>query len=429
MATKVYFIACGFPPVGRGNSVTNACVANALADSFDVEVICRRPDGDLLLSYQEDASLVDELDPRLRVHRIAGARWWGLNEALYAVGLLPCYYLNWVWSAWRRRRDFAADGVLFAVHPVFSGVLLGIALKKCHGLPLLVDFRDDFAGGMTRGWRRLFYPLYRRLEGWVLRRADRVTVTTQTLKDWLIERHGLQEDRVGVVYNVVPEQAAAKAPERPAKKPGEALNILYAGAISAVQKPESILQAHALMEQSRPELKGRAQVEIYGPESPYFKLHMRDQFGPGRRFGGFVPRRDLMERMSACDIGFLALSAPTYAYALPTKLFEYIAAGIPVLASLPQGAARQLIESSQIGLVADPGDTAGLARQLARLVEDEALRRRCSLQATALQKRLRPRVQTDKWVRILQDMAGEDAPAAPPKKTNPIPHTLQEVKK
>ena len=32
---KLYFIACCFPPFGRGNSLTNACVANYLVEYFD----------------------------------------------------------------------------------------------------------------------------------------------------------------------------------------------------------------------------------------------------------------------------------------------------------------------------------------------------------------------------------------------------------
>lgn len=43
LKSKVYFIACCFPPFGRGNAITNSCVANFLARDFDVEV-----------SYQED---------------------------------------------------------------------------------------------------------------------------------------------------------------------------------------------------------------------------------------------------------------------------------------------------------------------------------------------------------------------------------------
>ena len=92
---KLYFIACCFPPVGRGNAVTNSCVANALAEQFDVRVICVRDPQGILLSYQRDESLVEGLHPDLEVERVEACRWFGLNEVLYGIGLLPCYHLNW----------------------------------------------------------------------------------------------------------------------------------------------------------------------------------------------------------------------------------------------------------------------------------------------------------------------------------------------
>ena len=74
---KVYFIACSFPPFGRGNSITNACVAQHLARYFDVEVICKEREDGFLINYEGDASLVRDLVDGLVVHRLRGGRWWG----------------------------------------------------------------------------------------------------------------------------------------------------------------------------------------------------------------------------------------------------------------------------------------------------------------------------------------------------------------
>ena len=60
----------------------------------------------------------------------------------------------------------------------------------------------------------------------------------------------------------------------------------------------------------------------------------------------------------------------------PTKLFDYIEAGIPIVAALPLGASRRIIEDHQIGLLFHP-DISCLAELLKRMVEDENLRREC----------------------------------------------------
>ena len=71
-------------------------------------------------------------------------------------------------------------------------------------MPLLVDFRDDFSGVMARGWRRGLSWYYRFFEKHIIRKADKITVTTEELRRDLIERYGIASEKVKVVYNIVP---------------------------------------------------------------------------------------------------------------------------------------------------------------------------------------------------------------------------------
>jgi glycosyltransferase involved in cell wall biosynthesis len=75
------------------------------------------------------------------------------------------------------------------------------------------------------------------------------------------------------------------------------------------------------------------------------------------------------------DIGLLLYQpAKNHVDALPTKLFEYMASGLPVIASdFPLW--RRILEESGAGLVADPGDPQAIAVAIDRLVADPALRR------------------------------------------------------
>ena len=80
------------------------------------------------------------------------------------------------------------------------------------------------------------------------------------------------------------------------------------------------------------------------------------------------------EVLFGADVAFLSLASDAFAYAVPGKLYDYIAHGRPLLASLPAGAASRIIEADGIGLVAPCGDAGALAAQLARLA-DPTLRR------------------------------------------------------
>ena len=399
---KLYFIACCFPPFGRGNAITNSCVANSLAHRFRVEVVCmERPEGGVI-SYQEDESLFKRLNPNLRIHRVQADGWFGLNTLFYAIGILPCYFLNWAWRVWRNRDQiFKNDGVVFAVYPVFSDLLLGFAISRFYKMPLLIDFRDDFLGVISGGWRRIFRPYYAYIERMLVKSAQKISVTTESLQHDIVKRYGLSTDQVEVVYNIVPSVPRQNNVDESLSKK---MNVIYAGAMSSVQKPEVLLKAYAQLRKTDAQWSKRLTVDFFGPESPYFKMAIRKWLGQGCSYGGFLPQEEIARRVLQADIGFFSLSDDTYAYATPTKLFDYIGAGIPIVAALPHGASRQIIEEYQIGLVVNPDDIVNLANCLKTMVEDEGVRKTCSANMQPLRKKFSTDRQIEKWSGMLSAM-------------------------
>jgi glycosyltransferase involved in cell wall biosynthesis len=101
-----------------------------------------------------------------------------------------------------------------------------------------------------------------------------------------------------------------------------------------------------------------------------------------------VPLAELLAHTAEADVGVTLLqdTCENHRLALPNKLFEYIAAGVPVVASaLPE--IRGLVESREIGWCVPPGDVAALAAALSLALgrrEDPELRRRLALAAAEL---------------------------------------------
>ncbi len=87
-------------------------------------------------------------------------------------------------------------------------------------------------------------------------------------------------------------------------------------------------------------------------------------------YRGRVGRREAWEIMSKASIGLVVLhAAPNYVDAQPVKMYEYMAAGLPVLAShFPLW--RQVVEDSGSGICIDPTDPQAMGRAIATLLAD-----------------------------------------------------------
>lgn len=94
------------------------------------------------------------------------------------------------------------------------------------------------------------------------------------------------------------------------------------------------------------------------------------------RFLGPVPHAAVLQQLRACDAGIICLlPLQHYRTSLPVKLFEFMAAGLPVIASdFPLF--RDIVESSGCGLVVDPTNPKAIADAIARLAADPVSARR-----------------------------------------------------
>jgi glycosyltransferase involved in cell wall biosynthesis len=105
-----------------------------------------------------------------------------------------------------------------------------------------------------------------------------------------------------------------------------------------------------------------------------------------------VPEEDVARVLAEADIAFLPLSFKSemrhvVETSLPTKIAEYLAAGLPILVHAPSSStvARYCRENG-CGLVVDEPDDAALRDALVRLRNDLALRRNLSARALVVAK-------------------------------------------
>jgi alpha-maltose-1-phosphate synthase len=114
-----------------------------------------------------------------------------------------------------------------------------------------------------------------------------------------------------------------------------------------------------------------------------------------------VPSGDVVAAARGADAGIWTLPAlcRNFTYALPNKIFEYIASGLPVLAAhYPE--AKRLLADRDIGLIFDPYDPRSIAAAINQLIDDPALADRLRSNTSAALRWLDPDAEWQKLVAL-----------------------------
>jgi glycosyltransferase involved in cell wall biosynthesis len=142
--------------------------------------------------------------------------------------------------------------------------------------------------------------------------------------------------------------------------------IVYVGLISALRGVKEMIQALALLP---PQLEVKLKLAgIFSPSN----LEDEVRTFPGWNrvdYIGWQFHKDIMKMLGKAKIGLVVLHpSPNHIKSQPNKLFEYMAAGIPVIASdFPLW--REIIEKARCGLLVNPLDTRAIADAIRWLLE------------------------------------------------------------
>ncbi|MGD0249183.1 MAG: glycosyltransferase family 4 protein, partial [Candidatus Limnocylindrales bacterium] len=311
---------------------------------------------------------------------LAGRLIWKsmiLWNRIWNVLLFPDTQVGWVPFGWRagrkayRRRRF--DVVYSTAAPVSAHLVAGLVKRSTHR-PWVADFRDPWIGNPfaaplrgPKGW------LQRRMERWIAARADRVVLVVDELREMFVERYPDLADKFVYIPNGY--DRADLVGLTPARRDPGRFTILFAGTLYRPGELDAFLGGVERLVTRRPDLRTRLRVQFVGNMSPDNR-HLADLYlAPDRMadvvsFEDFVPRREAFARMAGADALLQLMSdGPGTSMFVGGKLFEYMAFDRPILAVMPPGEGRRLVESLPSGRAADvePGSVADV---LERLLDD-----------------------------------------------------------
>jgi glycosyltransferase involved in cell wall biosynthesis len=287
---------------------------------------------------------------------------------------------------WIRTLDFyrRAIGVVRRERPAlihcndYNTMWVGVAARAVGGIAVLYDSHELWPDRNMRPEPRWWLLA---CEALFVRCAHRTITASPGYAEVMARRHRIASPKVvrNIPVSNPPsgEAASGTAADAPGgTSPGEDSLALYAGALTSGRGLEISIRALARVRGARLRLVGPARDDY---RASLAELARREGVADRVEFAGAVPPEKLLETISAASVG-LALIQPvclSYRMSLPNKLFEYVAAGVPVLGSdLP--AIGALVREHEIGLVAQPDQVADVASKLSEMLEpkrNDAFRR------------------------------------------------------
>jgi glycosyltransferase involved in cell wall biosynthesis len=195
------------------------------------------------------------------------------------------------------------------------------------------------------------------------RRCDHLVANTRGIVAYILAQ-GWPGNRVHYLPNFPASGGGAAVSRASLDTPAEATLVLALGRLHPSKGFEILLEAVARVPHIYLWLAGE------GPEDSALK-RKADALGISDRVRFLGWREDVPDLLAACDM----LAVPSRVEPLGNTIIEAWAAGKPVIASASAGPS-ELIESGQNGLLVPIGDADGLARAIATLAGDRALRAR-----------------------------------------------------
>lgn len=268
--------------------------------------------------------------------------------------------------------------VVAATSPQFFAAVGGWMLAACRRVPFVFELGDLWpasiaaVGAMRPG---LALRLIERLELFLYRRAEVVVALTHSFKANLVSR-GIPPGKIAVVINGVDLPRYAPRP-RDAALAGEYgiaaddFVVGYIGTHGMAHGLENILDA-AERTRSEPRLRyllagpGAAREGLIGEAQRRALSNVL--FLPPQ------PKDRMPAVWSLCDAALVHLkNVPVFAEVIPSKIFEAMAMGLPILIAVPPGDATRLVEAEDAGLAVPPSDPGALAAAALRLMRDHRL--------------------------------------------------------
>lgn len=355
-------MAYNFPPMGGGGVQRSGKFVKFLPQFGWVPTVVAADDP---YYWARDDTLLDDIAPEIVVKRLPPMRPHALHYFLSKITsdtvsrrlldnvFIPDDRILWALRATLCARTMIRKHAIRAIYttsPPHSTHISGLILKRMTGLPWVADFRDlwtgDFRYDPPTRWVRNAHTYCERK---ILEEADRVICISETARRMALSHFRVDPERLVTIYNGFDPGDLRKKTTVPSK---ESIVMTHSGSLYGRHVPWEFFHALATAVLRERRLGERLIVRFVGVMDTAVKHAISQILGGLAVFDGYVDHSKAIDAIMTSDINLIALPLN---YGLPYmvtgKIFEYLAAGSPVLAVVPPGEAADIITSARVGIV------------------------------------------------------------------------------
>ena len=396
---NVLLVTYSFPPVGGVGVLRAASLARYLpAHGIRIDVLTARNPSAVGL----DSELLNRIPKSVTIHRTLtldipfGLKKWikeritgsrgnssqvpnaakparlGMLRRIAQDILLPDPQVTWLpiltRAAARIIKQRSIDLVLITVPP-FSSVKLAPKLRaRFPGLPIVLDFRDEWLAtsidliSFSRSPRAR--RIARQTEADAVASATAVVAVTEPARRLLRARYPHQPESK---FRLLPN--GFDAAQLPAPRPLSLQNrnglvvLTYLGTLYGSTEPATLVEAIRTLPA---EVRTRLRVRFIGRiEDPLFRQALAG-LGETVELHGFMPQAQALQSLAESDYALLITHDPVN---ISAKFYDYLGVGKPIVATVhPDGAVRQLLEDLRAGWWASSRDVDSVRDLLVNVV-------------------------------------------------------------
>jgi len=295
------------------------------------------------------------------LRRIANAV---LRRILAPVGM------EYFWARAATRKAIAVArklprGIVIATSPPHAALIAGARVARRLKWPLILDYRDPWSAydwpEWHRGWISQWFA--RRVEGALVRDSAARVLNTPSMRDWFEESF----PRAPAAKNFVIPNGFDAVPPTHAPAPVGPIEIVHAGEIYGSRSLVPLLRAVDRLSQRHAERP--IHLTTYGalPAVEWQRICAAglDRFIEVRPRIPFAALFAELQKAHA----LLAVVSDHMTYSVPYKIYDYMAAGRPILALAPRDSAlHELLADSDAGRCVEPADIDGIEQELERML-------------------------------------------------------------